>query len=69
MQVLISIYLTINTWLQTSKTVMFSKLVGEVFEARVVVELALSTRVIYIITLIILVYKGFSYGIYASKVG
>ena len=48
---------------------LFSTLVGDVFEASVVVDLALSTRIIYQIVVMKIVYKGCSYGIYASKVG
>ena len=47
----------------------FRTLVGDVFEARVVVGLALSTRILDLIRFILLVYKDCSYGIYASKVG
>ena len=47
----------------------YRTLVGDVFEARVVVGLALFTRVSDLITFILLVYKDCSCGIYASKVG
>lgn len=69
MQALISIYLTINASLPTWKPVWFSPLVGDVFETRVDIDLALATHKLDFMMVSVLSYRDCSYGIYAGSVG
>ena len=69
MQGLISIYLTINASLPTWKPVWFSPLVGDVFETRVDIDLALAPHKLNCMIVSVLLYRDCSYGIYAGGVG
>ena len=48
---------------------LFSTLVGDVFETRVVVDLALATQILDFMIVFLLLYTDYSYGIYSVKVG